>query len=103
MIFAFILLLFSDRQPDHCRVFGLMHEVETRSKADFIVYEEESEAFADLIVYDQDNKLHADQSGSWHFVADERESDYKVFFTNDRDQAHFTVFFTDYESFAGCK
>ncbi len=98
---------FNDSEMEHqrnryCRVFGVMYEVSDHRKADFLVYEEDSESFADLIVYDQDNKLYANAMGHWHFVTNPDFARYKLYFTKDRDKAHFSVFFTEYESFAGC-
>lgn len=93
--------LVQPRNP-YCDVFGVMVEVDRVSQADFIVYEEESENFSDIIVFDQDNRLFANRPGHWHFVRDEKFARYRLFFTTDRDQADFSVFFTDFESFAGC-
>jgi len=89
------------RNP-YCDVYGIMHEVQDQRKADYIVYEEETESFADVIIYDQDNRLYANAPGHWHFVGKEHLARFNVYFTTNRDRAHFSVFFTEFESFAGC-
>ena len=89
-------------QAPYCDIYGVMYEVDDRRKADFIVYEETTESFADVIVFDQDNKLYANAPGHWHFVNKPEFARYRLYFTKNRDAAHFTVFFTEFESFAGC-
>lgn len=102
MIFLLSTLLQFYAQTPYCNVYGVMVEVESRREADYIVFEQSSESFADIVVYDQDNKLFANKPGQWHFVDNKRFAKYRLFFTNDQDEAHFSVFFTDFESFAGC-
>ena len=102
MLLLFLMMLYPPQVDFHCEVYGVMHEVEDASQADYIVYEESSESFADLIIYDHDNRLYADKPGIWHFVKSPRRARYRLFFTNNKDKAHFSVYFTDYESFAGC-
>lgn len=75
---------------------------ESKSKADYAVYEEESEAFADLIVFEEDNSLYADREGIWHFTEDRNFADFTVYFTTKKRDAHFSVAYTETESFAGC-
>ena len=101
------LLLFLWLQPPqqtnpYCDVFGIMYEVYNKREADFIVYEESSETFADVLVYDQDNQLYADRPGHWHFITNRNQARYRLYFTDKQDEAHFSVFFTEFESFAGC-
>ena len=86
----------------YCDVYGVMHEVQDRRKADFLVFEQPTENFADILVYDQDSKLYANAPGHWHFVSKPHLARYKLYFTKNQDEAHFSVFFTEYESFAGC-
>jgi len=84
-------------------VYGTIYEVNSARQADYVVYEENSESFADVIVYDHDNKLFADKPGLWHFVDNPLRARHRLYFTSNRDQADFIVYFTDYESFAGCR
>ena len=100
-LFALVIPLLPVQNP-YCDVFGVMYEVYSKKEADFIVFEEDSESFADILVFDQDNRLFADRPGHWHFVSKERQARYRLYFTDDPDEAHFSVFFTDTESFAGC-
>jgi hypothetical protein len=89
-------------QPDYCQIYGNMHEVEFPEQADFFVYEETSEAFSDILIYEQENRLYADKPGMWYWEEEADFADYRVYFVEDQDQAHFTVYFTNFESFAGC-
>lgn len=106
--FLILILIAFVNPPDahqtnpYCDVFGVMHEVYNKREADFIVYEEGSETFADILVFDQDNQLFADRQGHWHFVKNRNQARYRLYFTDDPDEAHFSVYFTEYESFAGC-
>lgn len=86
-----------------CKVFGTVYEVDDPARADFIVYEEDSEAFAEVVIFEADSELYADRRGLWYFTANERFARYRIYFAEERYQAHFTIYFTDTESFAGCR
>jgi len=86
-----------------CNVFGAVYEVDDPAQAEFIVYEEASEAFAELVIYETDNELYADRKGLWFFTSNHLFARHRLYFTDQRYKAHFTVFFTDTESFAGCR
>ncbi len=100
----FVLLSFCspEAKNPYCEIFGSIHEVEDPHKADYIVYEDYSETSADIIVFEQTNKFYADKPGMWYFEEDENFATYKIFFTDREREAHFSVFFTRFESFAGC-
>ncbi|WP_332919544.1 DUF6150 family protein [Persicobacter psychrovividus] len=85
-----------------CELFGKVYEVKNPKFAQFLVYEEEYESSADVVVYEEDNWLYCTKPGLWHFVDNIEQSNFTVAFVEDRSLAHFTVYFTDTESFAGC-
>ena len=87
----------------YCKVYGSVIEVDDPARADFIVYEEETEAFAEVVLFETDNALYADREGLWFFAPNEGFARYRIYFADERYQAHFTVYFTDTESFAGCR
>jgi hypothetical protein len=102
ILLAVLKLLWTVEQTPYCAVFGSIYEVEEAYLADYIVYEELSEASAEVVVFEQSNRLYADRSGMWYFVAEKDFAQHKVFFTDKKNQAHFSVYFTKFESFAGC-
>lgn len=97
-----LLSLLPLQENPYCKMYGSFYEVDSPSKADFIIYEELSEPSADLIVYEETNRLYADRPGIWFFEEKESFARYRVFFTNKPGKADVKVFFTEYESFAGC-
>ncbi len=103
LFFPYILILLSPecRNP-YCDVFGSIYEVSDVMEADLIVYESSTEASADLIVFEQNNKLFADEEGMWFFEDNPDFVRYKIYFTDSEREAHFSVYFTRFESFAGC-
>ncbi len=92
----------SQDQP-YCNLRGSVYETPTKQGADFWVYEEESEAFADMLVFEEENKLYADEPGVWFFVDNIGLADFRIFFTKEKSEADFIVYFIDSTTFAGCK
>ncbi|WP_422361107.1 DUF6150 family protein [Reichenbachiella sp.] len=89
-------------QIDPCEIYGKVY-IETNPRfAHFRVYEDESEAFADIIVFEEENSLFADEVGHWSFVEDRDFADVYIYFEKDRNMADFSVYYTEYASFAGC-
>jgi len=89
---------------DPCQVFGQIYiEREDPHRADVFVYEEKTEAFADLLVFEEDNMLMADSPGLWYFTENRGMADFVIYAVDTRNESHFSVFFTDVQSFAGCK
>jgi hypothetical protein len=91
-----------DQNSLYCDIFGSVYIVDDPMLADFIVYEEASETFADIIIYEQTNRLYADGRGMWYFEESMDLATHKVYFTDREKEAQFTVYFTRFESFAGC-
>lgn len=87
----------------YCKVWGPVYEVDDPARADFIVYEEDTEAFAEVLIFETDSELYADREGLWYFTKNEHFARYRIFFADERYQAHFSVYFTTTESFAGCR
>lgn len=103
MIFLWLwLTAVSPVQTMYCDIQGSMYVVDKPHLADFIVYEEGSETFSDLIVFEQKNRLYANKKGMWHFEKEQSFARYKIFFTDRPREADFKVYFTKFESFAGC-
>ena len=91
------------QEKPYCKLQGSIFETPTKQGADFWVYEEESEAFADMLVFEEENKLYADEPGVWYFVDNIGLADFRVFFTKERSEADFIIYYTDSSTFAGCK
>ncbi|MDX2196281.1 MAG: DUF6150 family protein [Cytophagales bacterium] len=92
------------QRPDPCKIYGKIYFHPVRSYADYKIYVEENEAFADMLVYKQSNKFFADRTGQWFITENKMEADYWIYVeTQHKPSADFSVYFTDIESFAGCK
>ncbi len=102
LFFLFGQLAFA--QTDiHCRIMGNIFITEVRSQAEFTFYLEESEAFADLLVFPVDSRVFADRAGLWHIVDSPALADFILFKEKERGYAHFKMYYTETESFAGCQ
>ena len=87
---------------DPCRVYGVIFVSPEPDRVDFFVYEESTEAFADILIFEEENQLFADRPGIWFFTENRGLSDFAIYFVSERRESHFSVYFTDSESFAGC-
>ncbi|MFY0651274.1 MAG: hypothetical protein JXQ96_04540 [Cyclobacteriaceae bacterium] len=87
---------------DPCKLFGIVYVEKNPNYAHFRVFEEETEAFADVHVFEEDNRLYADKKGIWYFTDKKEFADFYIYWEPQRGLADFTVYFTEYESFAGC-
>ncbi len=86
----------------YCELHGTVYIAEYPGQADFLVYEEDSEAFADMLIYETDNALFADRNGIWFFTDKQAFADFSIHFVESKNNADFTIYFTAFESFAGC-
>ncbi|MCG8474670.1 MAG: DUF6150 family protein [Cytophagales bacterium] len=86
-----------------CQVFGKIFYTKTKQEAQVWVYVEDSEGLADLIVYKEENELFADKAGLWCKTAKKKFADYRVYITDNPEEAHFCIFYTDEPDFAGCQ
>ena len=102
LIAGLLIQLLGYQQNPYCKIYGSFFEVDYAHQADYIIYEEESEGSADVIVYEQLNRLYADRPGMWFFTDKKDFAQYKIYFSKKRQDAHFSVYFTTFESFAGC-
>lgn len=89
-------------QPDPCRIYGRVFIEENPRYAHYKVYEDDSEAFSDIIIFEEENALYADEVGHWTFVEKREFADVYIYFEENRNLADFSVFYTEYASFAGC-
>ena len=103
-LFLWLVLLGTPEAQNsaYCKVFGTVYEVKSPEDADFYVYLSGSEVSADLIVFKQTNKLYADRVGMWSFESKQEFADHKIYYVDREREAHFSVYFTRFESFAGC-
>ena len=92
----------ANNQLDPCDIYGKIYIESNPRYAHFRVFEDDSEAFADIIIFEEENTLYADQVGHWSFVDDRDFADVYIYIEKDRNMADFSVYYTDYESFAGC-
>lgn len=88
---------------DPCRVYGRIFITNDRNLADFRVFEEETEAFAHLSVYKHNNKFFADKEGQWYITGIKTEANFWIFIEKEKGKSDFSFFYTNTESFAGCK
>ena len=87
---------------DYCKLRGSVYIEEFPAYADVLVFEESSEAFADMLIYESDNALFADKPGIWHFVDQKAFADFTIGFVDRKQHADISIYFTSFESFAGC-
>ncbi|MEQ8712832.1 MAG: DUF6150 family protein [Cyclobacteriaceae bacterium] len=97
------MLLPENDQPNYCNIYGTIYETGDPYEAHFKVYEEGSEAFARIIIFEEENRLYATKPGHWSFVENRDLADFIVYFTEESRDAEFSVYFTSFESFAGCQ
>ncbi len=88
---------------DVCDVYGPIYITDKPHEANLRVFVEESEAFADLVVFKEENVLFADAKGLWAFAKNKSFAHYIIYIDKNKDQADFSIFYTDVESFAGCQ
>jgi len=101
-LFTCCALVANAQQNKYCKLYGQVFIVDNPAQADYIIYEESSEAFAEVRLFEEQNSLFADHAGIWFFCESFELADFRVYFTDERYQAHFTVYFIDTASFAGC-
>ncbi len=90
-------------QPfDPCEVYGTIYVTNNEWEADVRVYEEASEAFADVLVFEETNQLYADKRGKWYFTDSRDLADVVIYWVDERRDGDLSVYFTNFESFAGC-
>lgn len=87
---------------NHCQIFGSIFVEERKTLASFTVFVEDSEGISDLVVFEQESDLLADATGLWYFTEERMFSDYRIYITTNKDEADFTIFFTDLEDYATC-
>lgn len=87
---------------DYCNVYGAVYVETDRRRADYLVFEEQNEAFADLLIFREASRAYADREGIWYFTKNRGMADVTIFYVKEKGQAHFSINFTDTESFAGC-
>lgn len=89
-------------QIDPCRIYGKIYIEDNPNYAHFRVFEEDSEAFADIIVFEEENALYADEVGHWSFTDKREFADIYIYFEEEKNMADFSIYFTEYASFAAC-
>lgn len=92
----------SPKQLDPCEIYGKVYIISDPNRADYRVYVEDSESFCDVIVFKEQSALYADNPGHWTFVENSGLANVWVYIEKNKDMADFSIYYTDYESFAGC-
>lgn len=89
---------------DFCKIYGAVYfEPNPRAYADFLVYVEDAESYADVTIFKQESRLDADRPGHWYVTEHRTMADYVIHLERKRAFANFTIYFTETESFAGCR
>jgi len=96
-------LLGADFPVDPCRIYGVIYIDPQPDRVEFLVYEESSEVFADLLVYEEENRLFADRSGMWYLTDERALADHTIHLVDNPSSAHFSIYFTNIASIAGCR
>ncbi len=103
-----IIGLFSEQKEaaevsqDICGIYGAIYVETDRRRADYLVFEEKNEAFADILIFKETSRVYADRQGIWYFTKNRGMADFTIYYVKEKGQQHFSAFFTDTESFAGC-
>lgn len=85
-----------------CAIQGGVFVEKEATRAQYRVFVEDSESFADLLVFKAPNLLFADKPGLWFMATSPAQAEVRIFFVKERNQADFSIFYIDNESFAGC-
>lgn len=93
----------ADPTVDPCSLQGAVYVEEVESFAKYKVYVEDVESFADLRVFKEGVRSFADRPGRWHFTDNRAFADFTVAFVSVKSFAHFSIYYTEFQSLAGCK
>lgn len=88
---------------DPCQLKGAVYVEEVESFATYKVFVEDVEAFADLRVYKENVRAFADKPGRWYLTDNKAFADFSVAFVPVKAFAQFSIFYTEFQSLAGCK
>lgn len=102
ILLSFLLSFNFANTKNPCEIFGSVCIVSSQYNADFIVYVETENDLVDLAVFKETSKLFADDEGIWFFTDAENFANYRIFITQDRRMADFTIQYVDERAFAGC-
>lgn len=88
---------------DPCQLSGAVFVEEVESFAKYRVFVEDVEHFSDLRVYKEDLAGFASKPGHWHFTSVREFADFTVAFVPLRSSADFSIYYTEFQSLAGCQ
>jgi Family of unknown function (DUF6150) len=88
---------------DPCSLHGIVYVEEVESFAKYKVFVEDAEAFADLRVCKEPVLAFADKPGRWHFTDNRAFADFTVAFVTVKSFANFSIYYTEFQSLAGCR
>lgn len=99
---AWINPLQAQNSRSWCALKGGVFVEKDPARAQYRVYVEDSESFADVLVFQAPNLLFADKPGLWFMASSPAQATVRITFVKERNQADFSIFYIDNESFAGC-
>lgn len=88
---------------DPCQLSGSVFVEEVESFAKYRIYLEDTENFSDLRVYKEELAGFANKPGHWHFTKVREFADFTVAFVPVRAAADFSIYYTEFQSLAGCQ
>lgn len=88
---------------DPCQLQGAVFVESVEAFATYKVFVEDVESFADLRVYKEGTRGFADKPGRWYFTDNRAFADFTVAFVSVKAFAQFSIYYTEFQSLAGCK
>jgi hypothetical protein len=88
---------------DPCQLQGIVFVEDVESFAKYKVFVEDVETFAELRVYKETMRSFADKPGRWYFTDNRAMADFTVAFVPIQSFAHFSIYYTEFQSLAGCR
>lgn len=103
VLFLGIGTVMAQSRTNMCQLQGKVFEEKSRAYATYRVFVENDEGLADLVVFKENSAVYADKPGKWFFVKTRNFADFTIYVEESRSLADFTISYTEYESFAGCR
>lgn len=88
---------------DPCGLHGAVYVESVESFATYKVFVDDAEAFADLRVFKEGVRSFADKPGRWYFTDNRAFADFTVAFVPVKGFAHFSIYYTEFQSLSGCR
>jgi Family of unknown function (DUF6150) len=88
---------------DPCSLHGMVYVEPVESFATYKVFVEDAEAFADLRVFKETVQAFADKPGHWYFTDTKAFADFTVSLVSVKAFANFSIYYTEFQTLAGCR